>query len=178
MLFTEIDISLGFYQFLLLFFNSFTLRIRFINHIVFSCHITLVSSNLWKLLRFIYLFVCLCLAWIWYCWRVLVFFFFFFWYNIPQFGVVCCLSLFRLKLPMIGKDAKSVESSGYHTGGYLRSVYLIPRDIILNHLTVEVSARFLPWKFTVFPFVLNSTIIYYVSVLTVIFCFSQPFYMY
>lgn len=80
---------------------------------------------------------------------------------------------------MIGKDAKSVESfSGYHIGGHLRSVYLIPGDIILDHLTAEVSARFLPWKFTVFPFVLNSTIIYYFSVLTMIFCFSQPFYMY
>ena len=109
----------------------------------------------------------------------LSFFFFFFWYNIPQFGVVCCLSLFRLKLPMTGKDAKSVESfSGYHTGEHMRSVHLIPGDIILDHLTAEVSARFLPWKFTVFPFVLNSTIIYYFSVLTVIFCFSQPFYMY
>ena len=70
-------------------------RIQFIVHILFNCHIILVSSNLWKLLRF----VCLYLAWVLALLKSVVFFIF--WYNTPQFGVACPLPLIRLKLPMV-----------------------------------------------------------------------------
>lgn len=68
---------------------------------------------------------------------------------------MCCLS----QSPMLGT---------------LEILYLITADVAFDRLAWEVSARFLPWKFTAFPFVFTSTLIYDFSVLTVPFYFSHP----
>lgn len=60
-----------------------------------------------------------------------------------------------------------------HAGGHTRPMCLITGDVTLDWLSEEVSARFLPWKFTGFCFVVISALIYYFGVLTVVFFFFK-----
>ena len=168
MLFTEMYTSLGFYPFLLLSFSSSRIQLIILHCTYLSYHLSyppICGNQFFFLLHDLDTFAehsSFC-----------------FLQNILQFGVVCCLPLMRLKSCLIGKDAtKAMCPSQCITSEDRMSVHLITGNITLNPLAEEVSARFPHCKVTGFPFLLTSTLIYYFSILMVIFCFSHPFHIY
>ena len=106
-----------FYQFLLLSFNSCIL-LGFNLLSTFYLIVILVSSNLWKLLRC----VCLYLALVWHFWRVLSFFFFFGVIPLNLGFSALCLWLDWNYLCLERTPKVLSPSQG---GGHMRSLYSI-----------------------------------------------------
>lgn len=113
------------------------------SHIAFSCNVSLVSVNLVQ-------FFSLCLLWSCYFWRITEFFF------IEYTSTwVCLMFPTRWQVTHFSQEyhRSDTVSSVHHFRGHMVSICTNIRDVNFDHLFKFLSARFLHYKTTIFPFV-------------------------